>query len=59
MAASFRFQYFQKVSGHFHGPFLLPFYISDVKYDCCTARQMGEKLSYFSNIPVVKGLLIK
>ena len=34
-------------------------YMSDVKYNCCTARQMGEKLSDFSNVVIVKGLLVK
>ena len=33
--------------------------MSDVKYNCCTARQMGGKLSDFSNVVIVKGLLIK
>lgn len=33
--------------------------MSDVKYKFCTARQTDEKLSDFSNVPVVKGLLIK
>ena len=33
--------------------------ISDVRYNYRTARKMGEKLSDFSNVPNVKGLLIK
>ena len=53
------FSYFKKISSLFHGQFLLSFYMSDVKYNCCTARHMGEKLSDFSNVPNVKGLLIK
>ena len=43
----------------FHGQMLLSFYMSDAKNKCCTARQVGEKISDFSNIPIVKGFLIK
>ena len=57
--ASFRFSIFKKFQVFFHGQLLLSFYMSDVKYNCCTARQMGEKLSDFSNVVIVKGLLIK
>ena len=33
--------------------------MSDIKYTSCTGRHMGEKLSDFSNVPNIKGLLIK
>ena len=57
--ASLRFSIFKKFQVFFHGHLLLSFYMSDVKYNCCTARQMGEKLSDFSNVVIVKGLLVK
>ena len=33
--------------------------MSDVKYNSYAARQIGEKSSDFSNVPNIKGLLIK
>ena len=60
LVSSLSFSYLQKVSSRFHGQFLLYFYMSDVRYNNYrTARKMGEKLSDFSNVPNVKGLLIK
>ena len=53
------FSYFKKISSLFHGQFLLSLYMSDIKYTSCTARHMGEKLSDFSHVPNIKGLLIK
>ena len=53
------FSYFKKISSFFHGQFLLSLYMSDIKYTSCTGRHMGEKLSDFSNVPNIKGLLIK
>ena len=53
------FSYFKKISSLFHGQVLLSLYMSDIKYTSCTARHMGEKLSDFSHVPNIKGLLIK
>ena len=53
------FSYFQTISSPFHSQFFLSFYMSDVKYNSYAARQIGEKSSDFSNVPNIKGLLIK
>ena len=52
------FSYFHTISSPFHSQFFLSFYMSDVKYNFCTARQMGVKVSDFSNVPNITGLWI-
>ena len=57
MAASFHFHIFKQFQVLLTVSFFCLF-MSDVKYNSCTARQMGVKVSDFSIVPNITGLWI-